>query len=317
MSTVVAGVTVARTTLAAEKTELSLSLSDDSIAVGDTFTLTLSMKSGTDAPAVQINTLSVPGLEAFRQSGVSRQTQIQVINGVTAVVANSAYQLTAEQPGDFTIGPVTYQLTGTSTITSNSVVLHVAAKNNGLFGHVKNVKSDHTLTNRDTDNAPVGSWSALSRWHQEKMRDVLLWLLLVLSLGFSLFFYFKKDEDSQKQGEVNDELSGSESSAVTPGIQSTQEADSHASYEEIPAKVFSEKELENLTGKQLYVYTYERSKELLEKQETADSSPPDAVISALHQLLKMSAQAKFAPEDQDVRQRIINQAKEINHYYEQ
>lgn len=297
-----------------EKTELSLSLSDDAVAVGDTFMLTVSMKSGTNAPSVRVNALSVPGLQVFEQSGISNQTQVKLINGVSAVIAVSTYRLTAEQPGDYTIGPVTYQSRGTSTITSNSVVLHVTEKNTGLFNHVK---KDTSSGNSNTNDVYDASESSFFSMYKNNITNFLLWLVLLVTLGLSIFFYFKRDGTDDYSQKVDIDTSSDNHRTEQVLHNSDHVTQQPEDSQKTRNAVFAEEELKKLEGKHLYVYTYERSKELLQKLQTQDSTASTDAIQALRNILKMSTQAKFAPEDKNQRQRIINLAKQINHYYEQ
>jgi hypothetical protein len=113
-------VTVALVGGAAQAASFTASLERDTITVGETTTLSLAFEG---AQPHTVPTPNVPGLQ-ITQAGTSQF--VNVVNGAMSATVTVTFNVTAQQPGEFTIPALTADVNGQS-LTSSPLKLSVAA----------------------------------------------------------------------------------------------------------------------------------------------------------------------------------------------
>lgn len=177
---------------ASQQVDLSLVANTQNVAVGDTFTVSLVMKAGTDAPSIQIQNLPIPGLEKFASRGVSNQTQFQSINGVSVIQYESTHVLVAQEPGTYTIGPVTLPSHTGSSTTSDTLTITV-----GSAPGSNQLQNSDALENNKEIVPKQNNSAATSQYNTSMLRDGFLWFVLIGLFGYVVYdLYTRKPKDT-------------------------------------------------------------------------------------------------------------------------
>lgn len=161
--------------------EVNLSLSQDTVTVGESLQLAISVKHA-GGNSLNLRDLSLPGIENFTQNGSSQSTQIQMVNGATAAITETVLNLTAKHVGEFKLGPIKIAQNGNIVAESEQVSITVTeAKKASFFSDEKANDVPKTKT-------------------AKKSGDFLTNILLVLFLiGLIVIFIRRKHSNVSEQ----------------------------------------------------------------------------------------------------------------------
>jgi len=110
--------------------DVRLAASADSPTVGQPFQITLTIRELQHGGGTDVQDIPIQGLDRFRQLGSNVSTQIQMVNGASAVVRQSTKTVVADRSGPYGIGPVLLRVqegnsTTTYDVASNQLALTV------------------------------------------------------------------------------------------------------------------------------------------------------------------------------------------------
>lgn len=112
-------------TFAENKSDLHLSIDKVAGSTDDIFTLNIALKKASDENYFSLENLQIPGLENFQVRGNTSATNVQIVNGKVAAVAEKKLHLQPIKEGDFTLGPVKIESDSGKIIQSESVELSI------------------------------------------------------------------------------------------------------------------------------------------------------------------------------------------------
>ncbi len=139
--------------------QISLSVSKNTVAVGDSFQVTVTLKNASTG-GLNIGNISIPGLNNFDQRGSSQSTQIEMVNGATTAVTETVYTLVAKQAGTYKLGPVQVVLPGSASIASNEITVTVSNNNSGSDFSASNGSQTTGVSapGSGSSNIDIGNW---------------------------------------------------------------------------------------------------------------------------------------------------------------
>ncbi len=176
-----------------QKVELLLSVDKTNIALGESLTLALSMKAGSDSPSVSISSIDIPGIESFSQSSIFDQTQVQIINGVSAVLHKSERTLYPNKTGEFTIGPAILTLPDGTNVKSNTVTVVVSDKKMGFLG-IKKTNNDLNIQKTKDVGANSKEKTSFKKFDSSFITDAFLWVIIIGLLIYIVYIVRKTDQ---------------------------------------------------------------------------------------------------------------------------
>lgn len=289
--------------LAAPVASVQLDTSATTVSVGDSFTVSIEMKAGTESGGLSLGQLTIPGIENFSQRGSYSQTQLQSINGVTAAVTKQTYELVAKKAGEYTIGPVSLTLPGAvSAISSNSVTIHVQ-KDGGFFASSKSKDQDQQSTPASPQDVTGGTPKTPSYPIEI---DTVLILIIAGLLLFILYTQLKTPTKKTVPPETSATTEPSASSETD--VVQTQESES-VTHTDTSSPLFNLPSLVTLPEKELYAVVKEKIDAFL----TSHPDLTDDQQQLLTHIRNECDVGKFAPPDPANHKRVI---AKLNQYIE-
>ncbi len=274
---------------------VQLDSSATELSVGDTFTLSVSIKLGSTQSNLSIGTVSIPGIENFARKGSYSKTSLQSINGETAAVTQHSYQLVATQAGDFTIGPIFVSLPGSaSTTQSNSIAIHVTKK--GIFQNTTSPE-DAPTTNTDTQTYPTSR--SLPSWAPHI--DTLLFIILILVLVF-IFYLTVIQKDTKKSPKQH---ANSQPSEVATEVAIDDDSSVHSvpiAPDSKPPPLFDLSVLNTLNNKELAKLLITKIDTLLDNENFNNKEKREL----LETIKNECAVSRYAPPGDTQKEKIIN-----------
>ncbi len=258
--------------------EISLQSDKTTLSKNDILSLSIFIKIDTTKNQFSTSNVSIPGIEQFSIIKSSKQTKFESINGTSVIMHEINMQLLPKKTGNFVIGPVKLYSDSTTTKAESDTVTISVFNEKKLSTAQSNIKQ----ITQEKINTKI----------YKTIKNYLLWILIILLLSYISYAIYKYNPDNIKNKETvkikkkehNENKEEHTRQKVHDNAKPHNENDF---YKDVLNKIND------------YINNISKEKYKTQKEKIINSSIPENKKEILFSLIKLSNEAKFAPENKD------------------